>query len=72
MGRQSDGDNDTPQALGGPAPDPDRDAGLERREALAKLSRYATAGYVAPAFLTLMVSKKASASSHIPPPPPPP
>jgi hypothetical protein len=54
-----------------PDTDPDRDANPERREALAKLSRYATAGYIAPAFLTLMVSKKASAASGSPPPPPP-
>jgi hypothetical protein len=43
---------------------------MERREALATLSRYAAAGYVAPAFLTLLVSKKASAASGDPPPPP--
>jgi hypothetical protein len=72
MAKQPNSDTDHRRERGGPAPAPDRDADLERREALAKLSRYATAGYVAPAFLTLMVSRKASASSHIPPPPPPP
>lgn len=69
MARQPNGNS--PRERGMPATDPDQDASLERREALAKLSRYVTAGYVAPAFLTLMVSRKASAASGPPPPPPP-
>jgi hypothetical protein len=71
MGRRLDSDTDTPQEPGIAAPAPDQDADLQRRDALAKLSRYATAGYVAPAFLTPMVSRKASAASGPPPPPPP-
>lgn len=71
MAEQSKSDSDHRRELGGSAPDPDQDADLERRDALAKLSRYATTGYIAPAFLTLMVSKKASAASSLPPPPPP-
>jgi hypothetical protein len=43
---------------------------LERRIALATLSQYAAAGYIAPAMLTLLVSKKASAASGVPPDPP--
>jgi hypothetical protein len=71
MGRRLDRDTDTPQEPGIAIPAPDKDADLQRRDALAKLSRYATGGYVAPAFLTLMVSRKASAASGPPPPPPP-
>lgn len=43
----------------------------ERRAALAKLGKYAAAGYVAPAVLSLLVSRRASAASFVPPPPPP-
>ena len=53
------------------AVDSDQVTDLDRREALKKLSQYAAAGYVAPAMLTLLVSKKASAASGDPPPPPP-
>jgi hypothetical protein len=55
-----------------PAADPDQGANLERRAALAKLGQYAAAGYIAPAMLTLLVSKKASAASGVPPDPPQP
>jgi hypothetical protein len=51
--------------------DSDQVSNLNRREALTKLGQYAAAGYVAPAMLTLLVSKKASAASGEPPPPPP-
>ena len=68
MVRQESSDNKLKQRTA--APDSDREADLGRREALVRLSRYAAAGYVAPAFLTLMVSKKASAASGDPPPPP--
>jgi len=43
---------------------------LCRRDALAKLGKFASAGYMAPALLTLLVSKKASAASGAPPLPP--
>jgi hypothetical protein len=69
MTKQPNSDTDHRRERGGAAPDGDAEPG--RREALAKLSRYATAGYVAPAFLTLMVSRKATAASGDPPPPPP-
>jgi hypothetical protein len=54
------------------AANPDQGVDLERRVALAKLGQYAAAGYIAPAMLTLLVSKKASAASGVPPDPPQP
>ena len=50
--------------------DIDQTTDLERRDALAKLGQFASAGYMAPALLTLLVSKKASALSEPVPPPP--
>ena len=53
-----------------PISDIDQNTDLKRRDALAKLGQFASAGYMAPALLTLLVSKKASAASGEPPPPP--
>jgi hypothetical protein len=50
--------------------DVDQTTDLTRRDALAKLGQFASAGYMAPALLTLLVSKKASALSEPVPPPP--